>query len=246
VQQFVHEQLQPMLRPDERDSLAAAEGSWPGLALLLLDLSQRHPVLPPANSQPGVTRYQDLPANVRALLPRKQLTMSRQWPALQRKEGRWPDFALAVTDLLRREGKAAPTPFGASRPPEFAPPIQKALAEQLLPKLKEDEAARLKEAVGQWPDYPLLLHDLARAYRVHLPGLTLPGPVELWDAAREALPNVPDRVLREFAITELTPEERTRLRISATDPNSRDRLRAEFFRKHPNEMKRWRKGQAER
>ena len=57
---------------------------------------------------------------------------------------------------------------------------------------------------------------------------------------------MPDRVLRDFAVTELTEEDRTRLHLSITDPASRDRIKHEFFRKHPNELRRLKRLASER
>ena len=60
-----------MLSAEEREELNAAEGKWPGLAHAILELSERHPVLPPPGGQDGVTRYRDLPPEFR--VPRRRL-----------------------------------------------------------------------------------------------------------------------------------------------------------------------------
>jgi hypothetical protein len=51
------------------------------------------------------------------------------------------------------------------------------------------------------------------------------------------LPDVPDLTLRRFALLELTAAERADLKLSATDPASRDRLRHEYFRHNPDELR---------
>ena len=40
-------------------------------------------------------------------------------------------------------------------------------------------------------------------------------------------------MLLDFALTELTAEERAKLRLSYDDPGSMERLKREYFRKHP-------------
>ncbi len=50
------------------------------------------------------------------------------------------------------------------------------------------------------------------------------------------LPDVPDKVLWEFAKTELTAQDRKRLNLSFTDPGARERLKEEYFKKHPEEL----------
>jgi hypothetical protein len=71
-----------------------------------------------------------------------------------------------------------------------------------------------------------------------IPGMTLPGPRELWDGARAALPEVPDRTLFHFAMTELSQEDREQLRLKPDDPIIREKVKRVFFEKHPREKKR--------
>lgn len=246
VQTFFNELLAPMLTVREKESLAKAEGHWPALALTVLELNERHPILPAAANRTQITRYQDLPEQMKSLLPRKRLINQGLWPTLHRHEGRWPDFAIAFTELVRKDGKELPFQMGACRPRDFSRPIQNFLTAKLDPALSESDRARLKETEGKWPEYPRLLHELAHSQNLVIPGMSLPGPGEIWQAARNALPDVPDRVLREFAVAELTTEERARLKLSLADPASRDRIKQAYFKKHPNELRRYKRLAIER
>jgi hypothetical protein len=69
----------------------------------------------------------------------------------------------------------------------------------------------------------------------------LPGPPEVWDKFRtrapvtaKAPPEVSDEVLRAFARTELSVEERADL-ASFSDPAVRERLKQEYIKRHPKE-----------
>jgi hypothetical protein len=55
--------------------------------------------------------------------------------------------------------------------------------------------------------------------------------------AESKFPDVSDKVLREFANTELTAQDRKRLNLTFTDPAARERLKEEYFKKHPEELK---------
>jgi hypothetical protein len=113
------------------------------------------------------------------------------------------------------------------------------LENKMLPALSDAEKSRLKDTEGKWPEYPKLLHEFAQAHHLVIPNMSLPGPQQLWIAARAKLPDVPDDVLRQFASTELSEEERSRLKLSA-DPGSRDRVKQEYFKRYPGELKRHR------
>jgi hypothetical protein len=71
--------------------------------------------------------------------------------------------------------------------------------------------------------------------------MSLPGPRDLWDSARLALPEVPGHLLRDFALAELSAEDRARLGLSVADPEaSRERLKKAYFKRKPRELERLR------
>jgi hypothetical protein len=40
--------------------------------------------------------------------------------------------------------------------------------------LQDDEMVKLQAVEGKWPDYPLMLRDLARVHLVIIPGISIP------------------------------------------------------------------------
>ena len=241
VRAFVGDKLTPMLGDDEKERLKNVEGKWPALANLVADLAAKHPYLPPLPSG-AVVRYDQLPAAVKALLTPEGLRRRGQWDELQKKEGKWPQYALAVTELLKQEKKGAP-PLGASGPDDFPREVRTFL-DRSGPEWKEADRARLHDAEGKWPDYPLALLDVARKNDAVVPGMSLPGPRELWNNARAAaaLPDVPDRTLLQFAKSELTPAERAALHLGVADkPERLEILKEEYFKRHPDELQRLRR-----
>ncbi len=104
--------------------------------------------------------------------------------------------------------------------------------------MTEREKTELKNAEGKWPEYPAKLLEVANVHHLEVPLMRLPNADDWQDKVRNALPEVPDRVLRDFALNDLTADERSKLRLSVSDPTSRDRLVQEYFKKNPHEKKR--------
>jgi hypothetical protein len=234
VQVFVRDLLMPRLNADEKAQLRRAEGKWPELARTIRELSDRHPVLPPLPPPRGpITKYDHLPATAAVSIPRKRFADL---------QGRWPEYALAVTTVLKKQ-KRRVAPLGASKLDELPSDARQFVQKQLLPALGPLQKDNLRRMDGRWPEYPKRLLALAWQKRLVIPGMSLPGPRELWDAARAALPEVPGHLLYQFALTELSEEDRAELELSAADPaGSRERLKKAYFkRKRPH-----RKGQRER
>jgi len=80
--------------------------------------------------------------------------------------------------------------------------------------------------------------ELAGKHDLEVPLMRMPDSAAWWDKIRDALPEVPDRVLRDFALNDLSAEERKQLQLTVGDPTSRDRLVQEYFKKNPHEKKR--------
>jgi hypothetical protein len=232
VQNFVSIRLTRMLSDEEKDRLAKAEGKWPRLANTILELSEKHPMLPPLPTGP-IVRFNQLPPEAKALLTNKKKAREE----LNKNQDKWPQFALAANDLMKQE-KRTPPPLGASRPAEFDEAIQAFLKEKLEPALTTDERTKLHGAEGHWPDYPLRLLELARKNNLTVPGMSLPGPRELWNSAHAALPAVAQIKLEEFARNELTDEDRAKLTHAGNDLEEQlEMLKDLYFNKyHPEEL----------
>jgi hypothetical protein len=236
VKTFVDQLLWPMLSEEETRRLTTAEGKWPRLAKTILELSEKHPVLPPLPAG-VIERYNQLPKETREYLSNKKKIQEE----LRKSAGKWPQFALAANDLMKQEKRALP-PLGASRPAEFDASVQTFLKEKLEPVLTADEKTKLRGAEGRWPDYPLRLLELAHKNNQIVPGMSLPGPRELWNSARTALPAVALIKLEDFARNELTEEDRAKLQHTGDDPDEQlEMLKDLYFNKyHPDELKRLR------
>jgi hypothetical protein len=235
VQTFVKDQLKPMLSEEEKKQLDNPEAKWPRVARSILELSEKHPVLPP---KPGdaITRYAQLPPEAKGLLSNKKFREE-----LNKSVRKWPDFALAVTDLMKREKRELP-PLGASRPAEFSEAVRTFLKDKLEPALTEDQKMRLRGAEGRWPDYPRLLLKLSQENNLIVPGMSLPGPRALWNNARNALPDVASKKLEDFAKNEMSDKDRAALQRAADDPEEQlEILKEAYFKSYPNELKRLRR-----
>jgi hypothetical protein len=193
VQTYDTIELMPMLSSDERDHLSKVEGKWPQYAHALMKAASRHEVLPPPLNKPRVTTYEALPREWKMALPGQRLMKDGSWARLRQVEGKWPEFALIVTELAGKEWrdsrdskdskerhKFGPRPFGplsplgACRPKEFSPAIQLFLEEKLRPVLTDAEKKRLSDTEGKWPEYPRLLVRLATEHQLVVPGMMMP------------------------------------------------------------------------
>src|SRR5262249_22097482 len=110
---------------------------------------------------------------------------------------------------------------------------------QLVPAITKPEAEQLGSTESKpWPAYPRLLHELAKQYNLVIPGMSLPGPRELWASAHAAaLPEVPERELRAF-VHGLSHGERERLTVRRRDRAWTARGGREYSRRPPEEYRR--------
>jgi len=188
VQEFVEKHLLPRLTADEELHYRRSEGQWPAFPLLLIHLSERYPVLPPLPApQRPITHYEDLSEQARRIAGPKTFweRRSEEWKKLQLVEGKWPQWAETMVTLLTDEQRKTMPPLGASRPREFPIAVQTFLETTLRIKVKGAEFRKLRETEGKWPDYPRRLLDLAHKHHLQVPGMSLPGPAELWEDARK-------------------------------------------------------------
>jgi hypothetical protein len=188
VQEYVHEILLPMLAPGEKERLSKAEGSWPAFPLTLVELADKHP---PALPGPhGPRTIDELP---KALRGKAKLKSGLVQKSLRAAEGRWPAFAIALTELAEKKGWAAfPHELWPHSFHGLLKPMQTFVQETLTPALTNDEKLKLASCPRQWPDYPLLIQQLSRVHHLQPPWHTLPGGTrERWDPERYRLTDRP-------------------------------------------------------
>jgi hypothetical protein len=241
VQTFVNEHLKPRLSAEELDRLEKAEGKWPLYPQILVELADKHAVgFPVTANRPKL--FKELPKEDRTALERLSPSDLR---SLRNFEGKWPEFALRVVEASRRNQIDLPRPLGPSRADDFPLSVRNFIREKLAPVLEPDEKERLDQAEGRWPAYPRTMLNLARRHRLWVPGMTLPGPREYWNRFRsqsaERTPDVPDKMLFEFAKKELSLEERNQLQLQPFNESARERLKEEYFKRHPDELQRIRR-----
>jgi hypothetical protein len=240
----------------DRKRLANAEGNWPLYARTLAQIMDRPSPVLPGFYEFGKfwpKRFAELPrdwklaldpfrpqAKLGSGLGKGQAAELKKQQELKRRLfsriGKWPEYAITATQIVRELKLSVSSQLGPAKIDDFAPTTKAAIQTDLLPKLSEAEAQDLTASEGKWPDYPQRLLELAKRHGVPLAGLVRPCPPEFWDAMSKLLPDVPDRALRNFALTELTPEERTNLKLSPDDIGSRERLVEKYWASHPDEL----------
>lgn len=189
VSSFVKEYLLPTLSPREQKMLQQAEGQWPLFPCTLVALADRHPVALPGKCGPKT--FAELPREVQRRLRNKNLAHFEK--QLRSEEGKWPDYAEAVADIIRNRNQSwrgLPEDFWPTLPEHLSTGVHTFLINKLMPQLTEDEANRLQKAEGAWPDYPQTIQELAQQHQLEVPWQTLP-PIRtapdrrnLWDRYR--------------------------------------------------------------
>jgi hypothetical protein len=182
VQKFVQESLSPLLTEREKQQLDNAKGKN-NYGAILADLIDRHPIKLPPSPTIGPRNHKEL-KELGKRLPRNQLDSQQ----LKEVEGKWPDFARYVHDVVRDRKIRMAEWLGPCRPGEFTLAVQQFIAEELLPRLTPEEKDRLEKAEGKWPDYPDALMELAQKHQLAIPGMALPESREFWDALRFRVP----------------------------------------------------------
>ncbi|MCY2942227.1 MAG: hypothetical protein NTV50_11240 [Planctomycetota bacterium] len=89
-------------------------------------------------------------------------------------EKKWPAFARGVTEIIRRSDPSFNYEFGACKFEDMPEDIRTVVENELIRMLQDDEKVKLQSVEGKWPDYPLMLRDLARVHLVTIPGISIP------------------------------------------------------------------------
>jgi hypothetical protein len=241
IQMLVNEYLMPILSQAEKDRLKKAEGQWPAYPQTLVEIADRHPFALPGPE--GPRHLHELPLPIQNRLKGNK---AKDPKFLRAAEGRWPDFAVAVAEHVRKmPNYHLPNELWASSYQSLLTPMREYVDKTLRPVLTSDEKLDLIRAEGKWPDYPKLIQQLATDHHLAPPPwqTAVPGPRERWDGYRAlktadllGLPELSRRELRDFALYELDAQERAGLNLSPDDPGSWLRLRESYFQRKRDEL----------
>src|SRR5262249_37439693 len=105
------------------------------------------------------------------------------------KTGKWPDFAIAATTIVRTKKLKVDSQLGPNKLEHFALPAQLLVKSDLFPKLSGTEKRDLAAEEGKWPEYPQKLFELAKRHDFVVPGTDRPCPMEFWNAMSKLLPD---------------------------------------------------------
>lgn len=247
LENYVEGSLKPMLNAQELQRLEACKDKYPQYPLLLVELERKHPITLPGPSV-GPKHFKELPAEIRKQLPPRANPDSPKLAVnLAKTDGRWPQYAIAVSNLAANSNIKLAVQLGPSGPKDkqFSPAMQQFIEKKLVPVLTPKELEELKKAEGHWPLYPRKLGQLASSHSLAVPGMRLPGPSMMWQPFRrgtaesvERLPALDDQVLKAFADSGPSAEDRKRLpAFSLTEPVAREAWTREYFVRHPEELK---------
>jgi len=196
--------LESQLTQEQRDRLHRVRGMVQdqrasiSYLKLVVELADRNPLLP--GPQDGPRNFEALPrADIVALERNKK----KQFNQLQNAQGRWPEYAIAVTNYAAKHAISLPRPLGPTNKALMPAEVKTFIEKELEPTLRKFESmdrtdndkkekaehaqrdlVRLHEAEGKWPEYPRAVMDLARSYKLYMPGWMLPGKQEFWDRFR--------------------------------------------------------------
>jgi hypothetical protein len=255
VRTYVNDVLRRLLSDVENDELIKAEGTWPLYPQTLVKLADAHPPALPGPTGPRALA--ELPKAVRDSLAKKGFVGVKE-KAIEKKfrgfEGRYPQFAVQLTNFARETGWIMPLEWWAYSFNSLSPPMQNFLKTKLAPLLDRKQERLLIEAEGKWPEYPEMIQKLAQAHNLRAPWFTLPGNRERWDAYRagpqptvQGFPELPKYKLRDFAFFDLDDLDRIKFK------NEIDRIRSKndteawaylvdlYFESYPNELTRLRR-----
>lgn len=133
--------------------------------------------------------------------------------ALDKAEGRWPDYPRALIALADSHPPALPGPTGPKRAGELPEQVKVLLHKNVAkfrPMLKTAEevdkllAKLLRREEGKWPDFGTTVSDVARKFVVRL-------PYELWPSRPFDLSPSVRQFVEDRLKPSLTPDERRRL-----------------------------------
>ena len=176
AQKFIN-QIKLQLNADQLEKLTKLEGKKGAYVKMVVDIAEENPPIPLGKLGVKYLTMKDLPIDVSARLKSlKQAGLYKQ-ADLSRVEKKWPGFARTVTEIIRKNDPAFNYEFGACKLVDFPDEARLVVENELIPMLQEDEKAKLHAIEGKWPDFPLMVRDLARIHLVTIPGISIPPEI---------------------------------------------------------------------
>jgi ribosomal protein S13 len=172
TQKFIT-QIKQQLSSEQLEKIGKLEGKKGAFVKMILDFAEDNPPLPLNKLGVKYLSSKDLPPEVSARLKSLKQTGVYKSFELIKIEKKWPAFARGVTEIIRRSDPAFNYEFGACKF-EDLPEDVRVVVNELLQMLQDDEMVKLQAVEGKWPDYPLMLRDLARVHLVIIPGISIP------------------------------------------------------------------------
>jgi len=173
TQKFIT-QIKQQLSSEQLEKVGKVEGKKAAFVKMILDFADDNPPLPLNKMGIKFLSPKDLPPEVSAQLKSlKQLGVYKQ-VEITKIEKRWPAFARGVTEIIRKSDPSFNYEFGACKFNDLPEDIRTVVENELIQMLQDDEKAKLQLVEGKWPDYPLMLRDLARIHLVTIPGISIP------------------------------------------------------------------------
>jgi hypothetical protein len=165
--------IKQQLSSEQLEKIGKLENKRGAFVKMILDFAEDNPPLPLNKMGVKYLLPKDLPPEVLAQL--KSLKPGVYKPfELTKNEKKWPAFARGVTEIIRRSDPAFNYEFGACKFEDLPEDIRTFVENELIQMLQDDEKVKLQLVEGKWPDYPLMLRDLARVHLVTIPGISIP------------------------------------------------------------------------
>ena len=167
-------QIKQQLSSEQLEKVSKLESKKTAYTKIILDLAEDNPPLPLNKLGAKYLVMKDLPTEVSAQLKSlKQLGVYKQIE-ITKIEKRWPAFARGVTEIIRKSDPSFNYEFGACKFNDLPEDIRTVVENELIQLLQDDEKVKLQAVEGKWPDYPLMIRDLARVHLVTIPGISIP------------------------------------------------------------------------
>jgi hypothetical protein len=180
TREYFDKNVKPLLSREEEKQLKDTEGRWPRYPRMVVELADAHPLS--LQGPIGTVHTRDLNPFIQKALEKDKGLRDR----LKEAEGKWPEFAV----VLRESGKGMskkgmmplPPKMMPARPRELPDIVREFIDKKLVNALDDQDQLRLKQAEGNWPDYPRTVLELARKHNLQVP--TWPSRLDSWDRYR--------------------------------------------------------------